>query len=102
MGIWEASYLWRHYGAVDVEPVQKPDTFPKFQTISAYNYIDLYGGVTLWENTRLGLGIQNVFNEDPPVVGNEASTTTYNGGNTFPSFYDVLGRIYSLSIDVKF
>ncbi len=102
MGIWEASYLWRHYGSVDVEPIQKADTYSAFQSIDSYDYIDLYGGVTLWENTRLGLGIQNVFDKDPPVVGNEASTTTYNGGNTFPSFYDVLGRIYSLSIDVKF
>jgi outer membrane receptor protein involved in Fe transport len=101
-GIWEASYLWRYLGSVDIEPGQKAGTFPAFQSIDAYNYFDLYGAVTLWENTRLALGIQNVFDESPPVVGNEASTTTYNGGNTFPSFYDVLGTVYSVSIDVKF
>jgi outer membrane receptor protein involved in Fe transport len=101
-GIWEASYLWRHYGSVEIEPGQKPDTFEAFRTIDAYDYLDLYGAVTLWENTRLALGIQNVFDKSPPVVGNEASTTTYNGGNTFPSFYDVLGTVYSVSVDVKF
>jgi iron complex outermembrane receptor protein len=102
MGIWEASYLWRHYGSVEIEPIQKDGTYEAFRSIDAYDYIDLYAGVTLWENTRLGFGIQNVFDKSPPVVGNEASTTTYNGGNTFPSFYDVLGRIYSVSVDVKF
>jgi outer membrane receptor protein involved in Fe transport len=101
-GIWEASYLWRYFGSTEIEPVQKDGTYEAFRGIDAYNYIDLYGGVTLWENTRLGLGIQNVFDESPPVVGNEAADTSSNGGNTFPQSYDVLGRVYSLSIDVKF
>jgi iron complex outermembrane receptor protein len=40
--------------------------------------------------------------EDPPVVGNEAGSTTFNSGNTFPANYDTLGRIYTVGLNVKF
>jgi outer membrane receptor protein involved in Fe transport len=102
MGIFEASYLWRHTGSTDIEKVQQPDTFPKFATISSYDYIDLYGGVTLYDNVHLSLGVTNVFNKAPPVVGNEAASTSWNGGNTFPSAFDVLGRVYTVGVNVKF
>jgi outer membrane receptor protein involved in Fe transport len=101
-GIWEASYLWRHLGSTEVEPVQKDGTFEAFRSIDSYDYLDLYGAVTLWENTRLALGIQNVFDKSPAVVGNEMAGTDVNGGNTFPGFFDVLGTVYSVSVDVKF
>ena len=46
--------------------------------------------------------VANVFDEDPPIIGNETGTTSYNSGNTFPSNYDTLGRVYALGINVKF
>jgi len=41
-------------------------------------------------------GIQNLTDKDPPVLGNEVGDTSSNSGNTFPSNYDMLGRVYSL------
>jgi outer membrane receptor protein involved in Fe transport len=44
----------------------------------------------------------NLFDKDPPVVGNSAGSTTANGGNTFPATYDPLGRRFSASARIKF
>lgn len=45
---------------------------------------------------------ENVFGEDPPVVGNEAASTAFNGGNTLPSHYDVVGSVYSVGANATF
>ena len=101
-GNFEASYLWQYIGSTEIEPAQKDGTFPKFRSIGSYNYFDLYFGYTVFENVKLSLNIQNVFDKDPPVVGNEAGTTSTNSGNTFPSVYTPLGTSYIMGVNVKF
>jgi outer membrane receptor protein involved in Fe transport len=102
IGIFDLSYLWRHTGSTEIEDVQKPSTYEAFQEIDSYDWIDLYASVNLWENVRVSLGIQNVTEEDPPVVGNEAADTRSNSGNTFPSHFDPLGMVYTVGLNVKF
>jgi outer membrane receptor protein involved in Fe transport len=102
LGIVELSYLWRHYGGADIEPTQKDDTFEKFQSIDSADYFDVFAGVTLWENVRLSAGVDNVFDKDPPIVGDTAGTTASNFGNTFPAVYDALGRVYRMGVNVRF
>ncbi len=99
---WQVSMLWRHIGEVDVSEVQRADTFEQFRTIDSYNYVDLVGSWQLNDQIRLSLSINNVFGEDPPIVGNEAGSTTFNGGNTFPSHYDVLGSVYTVGFNASF
>ena len=62
----------------------------------------MFFGYTVFENVKLSLNIQNVFDVDPPVVGNEAATTSTNSGNTFPSLYTPLGTSYIMGVNVKF
>ena len=50
----------------------------------------------------LNLAIYNIFDENPPVVGNEAGTTSANSGNTFPSLYDTLGTVYTAGFNYQF
>ena len=102
MGIFEASYLWRHYGSTEVEPIQKATTYEAFRSIDSYDYFDLYAGVTLYENVKVSVGVTNVFDKDPPIVGNSIGDTAYNAGNTYPSMFDSLGRYYTVGVDVKF
>jgi iron complex outermembrane recepter protein len=99
---FQVSMLWRHIGEVDVSEVQRASTFADFQTIDSFNYVDLVGSWQLNDQIRLSLSINNVFGEDPPVVGNEAGSTTFNGGNTFPSHYDVLGSVYTVGFNATF
>jgi hypothetical protein len=45
--------------------------------------------------------VDNVFAKHAPVVGNQAADTSSNSGNTFPSQYDTLGRVYRMGVDVR-
>lgn len=101
-GDFTASALWRHQGAVSVETVQDATTFPQFQHIGAFDYIDLYGSYQLWNKVRVSLGVSNILDKDPPVVGNEAADTRSNSGNTFPSAYDTIGRVISVGLQATF
>jgi len=102
VGDFQFSYLWRHIGEATVEPVQIPQTFAPFRKIDAFNYIDLTGAYTFNDNMEVTFGVTNVTNEDPPIVGGEIGSTASNGGNTFPSTYDPVGRVYSLGLNLKF
>lgn len=96
------SYLWRHIGSTDIEPAQAAGTFSAFRSIDSVNYIDLTGTWQVTDEIGLNVAIYNIFDEDPPVVGNEAGTTASNSGNTFPSVYDTLGTIYTAGFNVRF
>jgi hypothetical protein len=88
---------WRHIGSVDKELPEVADTFEAFRSIDDYNYLDLSASYSLWnDRIRVNAGIQNLTDKDPPVLGNEVGDTSSNSGNTFPSNYDMLGRVYSL------
>ena len=39
-----------------------------------------------------------MFDKDPPVVGNDVGDTSSNSGNTFPSTYSPLGRIFRAGV----
>jgi outer membrane receptor protein involved in Fe transport len=96
------SAQFRYVGPVDVEPPEAADTFPNFRHIGGRTYIDLYASYTFADRYRLSFGAMNVTDKDPPVVGNEAASTDFNGGNTFPSSYDVLGRVYTVQLNMEF
>ena len=74
----------------------------RFRTIKAYSWFDL---TTRWEvskNFDLTMSVFNLFDKKPPVVGGTVGSTSYNGGNTYPSSYDALGRRYAVSARLKF
>ncbi len=96
------SLLWRHIDSVEVEPGEASLRFESFRKIPAYDYFDLFASYALTDNLTFTLGIDNMFDKDPPVVGNDVGDTSSNSGNTFPSNYEVLGRIYKGGIKVKF
>ena len=62
----------------------------------------MYGSWQATDQLRVNVGVTNLFDEDPPVVGNEAADTSSNSGNTFPSVYSVLGRSYSVGFTARF
>jgi outer membrane receptor protein involved in Fe transport len=102
MGDLQLSYLWRYLDSVEIEPVQAPNTFEAFRKIDAYNYVDLAASYSFNDVTKLTVSVQNVFEKDPPVLGNEAATTSANSGNTLPSAYDTLGRIFVVGLNLRF
>lgn len=102
MGDVELSYMWRHLSGMDVQTEEAANVFPAFRSIDAYNYFDLTGAYTLNDHVRFTATVDNIFDEDPPIIGNSTGTTSFNSGNTFPSLYDVLGRVYTVGVTVNF
>ncbi len=96
------SAQWRHIDSVDIEKPEEAGTFAAFRSIDDYDYLDLFASYNYRDTVELSLGIDNVTDEDPPVVGNEAGDTSSNSGNTFPSNYDTLGRIYTFRVTASF
>jgi len=101
-GDFEIGYLWRHIGEISIPPELAGAYFDDFESIEAYNYIDLNASWQVVENLRISASVTNLFEEDPPIVGNEAGTTAFNSGNTFPSLYDTLGRVFTVGFDARF
>jgi iron complex outermembrane receptor protein len=65
-------------------------------------YIDIYGSYAFLDDSiEVSASIENVTDRDAPVVGNSAGSTSFNGGNTFPSHYSVLGRVYKLGFTYR-
>ncbi|UJX24788.1 TonB-dependent receptor domain-containing protein [Pseudoalteromonas sp. CF6-2] len=103
--IWEdltVSLQWRHIDGVDIEPIEAPNVFEEFRSIESYDYFDLFASYHVTDYMNVTFGIDNMFEKEPPVVGNEAGDTSSNSGNTFPSNYDVLGRQFKMGIKLKF
>jgi outer membrane receptor protein involved in Fe transport len=96
------SAQFRYMGPVDVEPPEAANTFENFRHIGGRTYIDLYASYRFADRYLLSFGAMNVTDKDPPVVGNEAAATDFNSGNTFPASYDVLGRVYTLQVNMQF
>ncbi|HEY7641642.1 MAG TPA: TonB-dependent receptor [Steroidobacteraceae bacterium] len=65
---------------------------PTESVLGSRSYIDLTGSVTLADKYTLRVGVNNLFDKDPPLVGNQTCPTGPCNGNTFPQMYDTLGR----------
>ncbi|OYY68923.1 MAG: TonB-dependent receptor [Sphingomonadales bacterium 28-55-16] len=112
----DVSLLWRHMDKLSYEPGQGTlfsGTLPasagpiagkqvNFNKIDARDYFDLTTRFPVNENFTVTLGVQNLLNSEPPLVGGEAGSTSFNSGNTFPSSYDALGRRYVASARIRF
>ncbi|WEK43884.1 MAG: TonB-dependent receptor [Candidatus Sphingomonas colombiensis] len=114
---FDVSLIWSHVSRVSLEPslpARLPGNVPQpggpaigsikeaFTHIPAYDYFDLAGRVSPTDNVELTLTVNNLFNKQPPLVGNGVGGTTYNGGNTFPTIYDVIGRSFTIGARLKF
>ena len=95
------SLNWRHLGGIIEEPLGQA-FLPAFSSIGSYNYFDLGASWQVSEMLRVNLAIANVTDREPPNVGNTIAGTGVNSGNTFPNYYDAIGRFYTLGVTVKF
>jgi outer membrane receptor protein involved in Fe transport len=101
VGAFDVGYLWRHLD--DVEEEKGGSSFlPAYSKIDAYDYLDLFATWQVSDMLKLNLTVNNVTDEDPPLVGNSIGSTSYNSGNTYPQSYDVIGTYYTLGFSLKF
>jgi outer membrane receptor protein involved in Fe transport len=69
-------------------------------SIASFSYIDLTASWKVNENLSLRLGCNNVMDKSPPVIG--ATNLSGGNGNTYPQFYDALGRYIFAQAIVQF
>ena len=120
----DVSLLWRYIDAVQYEPQQQADdeaaaiaqgctdptgadpdgclVEPAFRSIKSAHYFDLSARWQVMDHLQLTFNVQNLFDKQPPIVGNDLGSTTFNSGNTYPSTYDSLGRRYGVSAKITF
>jgi outer membrane receptor protein involved in Fe transport len=97
----DISLNWRHQSKVKREPLASA-ILPAFSNIPAYNYFDLGIGANVVDNLKINLAVTNLFDKQPPIVGNLVGSTAFNAGNTYPSNYDPLGRRFNVGVNLRF
>ena len=90
-----ASLMWRY--TAKVEDLNETEI-----DLKAISYFDLAVFWDVTEKTQVRLGINNLFDEAPPIAGNGAGPSINGNGNTFPGMYDALGRYWFIAGSVHF
>ena len=88
------SLRWRHTAAM-ISAEQVRNAASTTRGVKAYDVFDLNGRFTLPHDLSVRVGVANLFNKEPPQVGNFAGS--FDGQN-----YDTLGRYYSVSVTKSF
>ncbi|MBS0481342.1 MAG: TonB-dependent receptor [Proteobacteria bacterium] len=102
---------WRHIlratystpsGAVSITPSWRyfSGVSSTAQKISSQSYVDLTASFRLTDAFKWRLGINNLFDKAPPVVGNAAAPS--GNGNTYPQVYDAMGRRVFVGVSMNF
>ena len=66
--------------------------------VAAYTMND----VSMFSNVTGRLGINNLLDKDPPLIGQDSCPGVFCNGNTFPQVYDTLGRFVFLGLTADF
>ncbi|PHQ63112.1 MAG: hypothetical protein COC10_07905 [Sphingobium sp.] len=89
-----SSFRWRHLSSVRDDD----DTTDYFvEKIPSYNLFDLSFSADVTENFNMSMGVNNIFNKTPKILG-----FNQEQANTYPGTYDVLGRDFFVSGRLKF
>lgn len=107
LGNWSAGYRFRYIGAFRMGS-QSPsqDVFPAGGRLAGYYidyaatwYHDISAGYEITPlHTRIDLGVNNLFNKQPPIL--YANNT--NNANSLAGVFDYLGRYYWARVTVSF
>lgn len=101
---WTVSLKWRFFGEVDYDDApdangNQPDLLVQGNGgLDSESYFDLKGSFEVNQNVGILVGVNNILDEEPPLVGSNLSSNA----NTVAGFYDTLGRYIHASVTVKF
>lgn len=110
------SIQWRHIGPVraetttDQESLKGEFNYDPGTRLKAFNYIDLATSFAIGEAYTFRLGVNNLFDLEPPLVtsgnsgrgGSNLCPTGPCNGNTYPATYDALGRYLFAGVTLNF
>jgi len=103
---FDVSATWRFVSAVEVAaassnplltmPFDKADA-----RLGSRNYIDLSLDWRVTHHLELRVGVNNLFDVDPPIVGADFQAGIAASSNTYPGVYDALGRWLFLGLTAR-
>jgi outer membrane receptor protein involved in Fe transport len=101
----DVALTWRYIAEVKFErtssnPLLSGPYNSVDEKLKAQNYIDLAGSWNITKNLTLRGGINNLFDESPPLSSQVGAG--FGNGNTYPQVYDALGRRIFASLTAKF
>jgi iron complex outermembrane receptor protein len=111
------SVQWRYVGKVTAETLTNnetltgiPNNFDPGLHIHAFNYFDLATTFTIGDHYNFRLGVNNVFDKNPPFVtsgnGNRPGSSLCPAGpcnnNSYPGTWDALGRYIYAAATLNF
>jgi len=100
------SFQWRHTGSVKLAALDPKfnltdEVSPGYTRLGAQDYLDVVAVISARKGCTLRLGVNNVLDRQPPlVVSNTAAGGGPFNGDTYPEWYDPLGRYIFASIAV--
>lgn len=99
------SGTWRHYGEAEVAVLgadgslgNSPSTRID-RVLDSQNYFDIAGTWQARDNVTLRVGVNNVFDSDPPL---SYSVGTTGNNNTYPQLYNAMGRYVFFGVTANF
>jgi len=108
----DLSLTWRYIAAVDddrssTDPSLTADIIETDKHLGSRSYFDITGAYNAgafgpFASVNARLGINNVLDKDPPLVGQDTCPAVFCNGNTFPQVYDTLGRYVFLGLTADF
>jgi outer membrane receptor protein involved in Fe transport len=102
------SLQWRHLGGVKLAALDPRfsltnNVSPAYTRLKSSDYFDIATVFRVRKGFELRLGVNNVMDRQPPlVVGNTAAGDGPFDANTYPTWYDPLGRYIFASVAVGF
>jgi iron complex outermembrane receptor protein len=108
-GDLQVGMQWRYFSKVTLDAY---DSDPQLKNVdlqydtdtemAAQSYFDLQASFKVKDNYTVRLGINNVLDEEPPLVGASACPTGSCNGNTYPQVYDAVGRYMFIGLKADF
>ena len=103
-------FTWRYIGGTENSKLSSStvlkaaagQTYPLANRIPAYSYFDFNTNVTLVKGIDVRFNVQNLFDKDPPLIGNDLTYGIGYGFNTFPTYYQVRGRTVRVGLSARF
>ncbi|WP_136163769.1 TonB-dependent receptor domain-containing protein [Sphingomonas flavalba] len=105
---WDLSVgvTWRYTSAVNIastssQPALNGSYALVDKELGSRSYFDLTVGYEIRKDFNLRVGVNNIFDRDPPLT---TSTAIEDGGNgnTYPQYYDAMGRYFFAGASVNF
>ena len=108
-GDLQVGLQWRYFSEVTLDAFDSDPQlnsvdlqYPTDETLASQSYFDLTASFKVRDNYTIRMGVNNVLDEDPPLIGGSACPTGPCNGNTYAQVYDAAGRYLFIGLKADF